>query len=162
MAAAALGVKFTRDGASVREVIALTAAFSLITPIGIAIGMAVEDSDEWVVFTLDALSAGTFLFVGASEATSDLFETDDKQCNDDHGHGHGKVEGGHNHSKVQHMEEGKVGVAVHTHLEHKVSSRKERMLRFAAMFMGVVVICLAQLSHPEHDHGDAHAGHSGH
>ena len=73
-AAFSIGAKFLRDGMPVKLVLPLIGAFSLVTPVGIGIGIGIGSAKPVVRLILEGLAAGTFIYVGATEITTDEFE----------------------------------------------------------------------------------------
>ena len=63
----ALGASFTRSGYSLKEIALFLFIFSLISPIGIIIGLFIADSNELVNLCFLAISGGTFIYVACSE-----------------------------------------------------------------------------------------------
>jgi len=80
VAAFALAVSYLRNGASWREVGVFLTSFSLITPIGVFIGLAVMEaggSDPLTSGILEGLSVGTFMYVGLVQLVREEFSQTD-------------------------------------------------------------------------------------
>ena len=80
VAAFALAVSYLRNGASRREVGVFLTSFSLITPIGVFIGLAVMEtggSDPLTSGILEGLSVGTFMYVGLVQLVREEFSHTD-------------------------------------------------------------------------------------
>jgi len=139
-AAFSLGSKFLRDGMSLKHVLALIGAFSLVTPVGIGIGIGIGSARPVVKLILEGLAAGTFIYVGATEITTDEFEMTARACDMSHSSEaraarHALDEEGGNH----------------THLVHEAPGRIARLMAFSAYAAGCVVIMLTNLA-PHADH----------
>jgi len=133
-AAFSIGTKFIRSGMPVKHVVLLVVIFSLVTPVGIAIGIGVGTADPVVKLILEGLAAGTFIYIGATEITADEFETAARACEISHG----KTD----EEKTTHA---------HTHRVHAAPGRAARLGAFSAYALGVAVILLANLApHAEH------------
>lgn len=72
-AAISLGGAFARTGYSIREIALFLAIFSIIAPIGIAIGMSIADSNKIVDVVFLGISGGTFIYVACSEIVVNEF-----------------------------------------------------------------------------------------
>jgi zinc transporter 1/2/3 len=133
-AAFSIGFAFYKSGVTAfRNICAIMFAFSMVTPIGIAIGVAIGSSSPIASLILEGLAAGSFIYVGATEIATDEFETSTEKCNDVHGMNAG--------SQVS-----------HTHRVHEAPKMSVRMQKFLAYTAGVGVILLAGLAtHDEHD-----------
>lgn len=134
-AAFSIGSKFLRDGMSLKHVLALVGAFSLVTPIGIGIGIGVGSARPVAKLVLEGLAAGTFIYVGATEISTDEFETTARACDTSHG-AVGKA------AKYARDEEG----GDHTHRVHAPPGRVARLMAFSAYAAGCVVILLTNLA----------------
>ena len=66
-AAVSLGGAFTRTGYTFKQIFMFLFIFSLTTPIGILIGMAITESNALVDTIFMGLSGGTFIYVACSE-----------------------------------------------------------------------------------------------
>ena len=66
-AAVSLGGAFARSGFSLKEIILLLALFSILAPIGIAIGMSISEESMFVSVLFMSISGGTFIYVACSE-----------------------------------------------------------------------------------------------
>lgn len=67
-AAMALGTTFTKAQFSTKGVVALIALFSILSPIGVIIGMLMHESiDGFIQALILAFTAGTFIYIGCSE-----------------------------------------------------------------------------------------------
>jgi zinc transporter 1/2/3 len=70
----ALGVSFAKSNAKKHQSIIMMLIFGLATPIGVLIGMAlISTSINGIDGIFNALAAGTFLYVGASEIVVEEF-----------------------------------------------------------------------------------------
>lgn len=105
---------------------AIILTFACVTPLGIAIGIAVGSSSPTASFVLDGLAGGTFIYIGTTEIATDEFETSPKRC--DHKHGAHTAPGSH------------------SHIEHQAPLRGMRLLKFFAYSCGVGVILCAALA----------------
>ena len=133
-AAFSIGFAFYKSGVTaLKNICAIIFAFSMVTPIGIAIGVAIGSSSPVASLILEGLAAGSFIYVGATEIATDEFETSTEKCDDVHGMDAG--------SRVS-----------HTHRVHEAPKMPVRMQKFLAYTAGVGVILLAGLAtHDEHD-----------
>ena len=118
-------------------VVAATALFACVTPLGILIGMGVGSDSAWTALVLNSLCAGTFLYIGLVESLTDILETDDKEC-------HGSA---------------RDHVAAHVHHQHSPPPLFKRLVRFTVLVSGVVAIGLTQMADHDHDHGTEVHGH---
>jgi zinc transporter ZupT len=62
-----LGASFTRAGHSFKEIALFLGVFSLVSPLGIVIGLFITDADALVSLCFLGLSGGTFIYVACSE-----------------------------------------------------------------------------------------------
>jgi zinc transporter ZupT len=119
-AAFALGMRFRSTGATVWDAVWGLVFFSLMTPIGIIIGMLLRAnvSSPWVDVVVLGISTGTFMYVGAVEILQ-------HECADEIG-AHGGAHDAHD-----------------AHLSAPASSslavRRERWNRFFAFLLGVSI-----------------------
>jgi len=127
--ALSLGVKFLTDGASTLQAMVMLTAFSLVTPIGTLIGMAVDNENSTTSMILNGLSAGTFLYIGASEVVVDEFEL----------------------SATAYLSSEKFNAENDPNISRQNAHAKDRRIKFLCMFCGVGVIALASLT-PSHEH----------
>lgn len=132
-AAFSIACAFLRCGVtSARTLLAFMTVFSLITPIGILVGLASKSSEHpGVRAVLEGIAAGTFVYIGTVEVIGDEFETQTEACADEHGHNQ---------------------VPTHTHVVHEAPMRRARLLKFASYVAGVLVITLSQLAIEHDDH----------
>lgn len=132
-AAFSIACAFLRCGVtSVKALLGFMTVFSLITPVGILIGLASHSAEHPSVrAVLEGIAAGTFVYIGTVEVIGDEFETQTEACADEHGHDQ---------------------VPTHTHVVHEAPMRRARLLKFAAYVAGVLIIVLSQLAveHEEH------------
>jgi len=127
-AAFSIGFAFYKSGITSFKVFApIILAFALVTPIGIALGAAIGDSSPVASLVLEGLAAGSFIYVGATEITTDEFETSVVKCDDQHGM--------QADAQIR-----------HTHRVHEAPQRATRMQKFLAYCTGVGVILLAGLA----------------
>ena len=80
VAAFALAVSYLRNGASWGEVGVYLTSFSLITPVGVLIGLAVMEAggaDPLTSGVLEGLSVGTFIYVGLVQLVREEFSLTD-------------------------------------------------------------------------------------
>ena len=134
-AAFSIGSKFLRDGMSMKDVLALIITFSLVTPVGIGIGIGIGSARPVAKLILEGLAAGTFIYVGATEITTDEFEMTAKACDMSHS-SEAKA------AKHALDEEG----GNHTHRVHEAPGRIARLMAFSAYAAGCVVIMLTNLA----------------
>mmetsp|Transcript_35557 Transcript_35557/g.49358 ORF Transcript_35557/g.49358 Transcript_35557/m.49358 type:complete len:444 (-) Transcript_35557:145-1476(-) len=127
--ALSLGVKFLTDGATTLQAFVLLTAFSLVTPIGTLIGMAVDNENGTTSMILNGLSAGTFLYIGASEVVVDEFEL----------------------SATAYLSSEKFNAENNPNASRQSAHAKDRRIKFICMLCGVGVIALASLT-PSHEH----------
>eukprot|EP00238_Polyblepharides_amylifera_P015617 CAMPEP_0196575542 /NCGR_PEP_ID=MMETSP1081-20130531/4996_1 /TAXON_ID=36882 /ORGANISM="Pyramimonas amylifera, Strain CCMP720" /LENGTH=539 /DNA_ID=CAMNT_0041893879 /DNA_START=46 /DNA_END=1665 /DNA_ORIENTATION=- len=127
--ALSLGVKFLTDGASTFQTMTLLTAFSLVSPIGILIGMAIDNENGTTSMILNGISAGTFLYIGATEVVVDEFEL----------------------SASAYLSADKYRTENHFSISREHAHVKDRRIKFFCMLFGVGVIALASLT-PAHDH----------
>ena len=135
-AAFSIGAKFLRDGMPVKLVLPLIGAFSLVTPVGIGIGICIGSAKPVLRLILEGLAAGTFIYVGATEITTDEFEMIARSCQTLHGSAPKvaiDVEDGH-----------------HTHRVHGAPGRMARLTAFSAYAAGCLVIMLSNLAPHAH------------
>lgn len=138
-AAFSIGSKFMRNGMAVSQVLALVFIFALVTPVGIGIGIGVGSSSPLAALILEGLAAGTFIYVGATEISTDEFETTARAC--DMAHSDRKK------GAMAGDEEGAGGAGGdHTHRVHAPPGRLARLGAFTAYAMGCVVILLTNLA----------------
>ena len=78
-AAVSLGGAFANTGYSLKEIILFLAIFSIMTPLGIVIGMSISNSDKLIDVIFHSLSGGTFIYVACSEIIVAEFEKGNKQ-----------------------------------------------------------------------------------
>ena len=80
-AAISLGVSITKNFVEKNEEkkgILLLFIFSIATPIGIMIGMALQQSSDIVEVIFNSFAAGTFLYIAASEVIVEEFSMPDR------------------------------------------------------------------------------------
>jgi zinc transporter 1/2/3 len=135
-AAFSVGSKFMRSGLPTAHVIALVLAFTLVTPFGIVVGILSGGATPIAKLVLEGLGAGTFIYIGATEISSDEFEMTARACDEMHGV---SSSGGKNPDaeKAGHT---------HTHHSHEPPSRSARLLAFSAYGAGVFVILMSNLA----------------
>ncbi|CAM9772797.1 unnamed protein product [Phaeothamnion confervicola] len=76
--AIALLVSFLRSGLNERQIIFYLGLFSCVAPLGVVLGMFVNEfAGKLTDATLVALTAGTFVYVGATEVVAEEFEEPD-------------------------------------------------------------------------------------
>jgi zinc transporter 1/2/3 len=68
-----LGVSFSKSNTEIATFIKMIILFSLFTPLGITIGMMIESQNSLLTGVFLALSAGTFLYISASEVIVEEF-----------------------------------------------------------------------------------------
>ena len=133
-AAFSIGSKFIRSGISRMQAILLICIFAIVTPVGIGIGIGSGSSDALTQLILEGLAAGSFIYIGATEVSTDEFETTVKACEDKLCQGERKdVEG------------------AHVHRVHGAPGFTSRMMAFTAYATGCAVILLSDLA-PHVDH----------
>ena len=66
-AAVSLGGAFARTGFSLKEILLFLGIFSVLSPIGVIIGMYIAESNALVDVVFLGLSGGTFIYVACSE-----------------------------------------------------------------------------------------------
>ena len=66
-AAVSLGGAFARTGFSLKEILLFLGIFSVLSPIGVIIGMYIAESNALVDVAFLGLSGGTFIYVACSE-----------------------------------------------------------------------------------------------
>ena len=79
-AAFSIGAKFIKYGLTRFESLVLIVLFACVTPLGICIGLAANQAGGLTLLILEGLSAGTFLYIGATEVSTDEFETCARAC----------------------------------------------------------------------------------
>ena len=146
-AAFSVGSKFMRSGLPTPYVIGLVLAFTLTTPFGIAIGIAAGAASPIAKLVLDGLAAGTFIYIGATEISTDEFEMTARACDKLHVTKSsqqlaGLARGAGKHGKS--LDPEKAGV--HTHLDHDPPSQSARLLAFSAYASGVLTILLSNMA----------------
>ena len=130
-AAFSIGFAFYKSGVrAFKHISAIIFGFAMVTPIGIAIGIAIGSSSPVASLILEGLAAGSFIYVGATEIATDEFETSTEKCNEVHGM----------NADAQ---------VSHTHRVHEAPKLSVRMQKFFAYALGVGVILLAGLSAPD-------------
>jgi len=72
-ASISLGVSLAKNFSNQKQAILLVAFFSVVTPVGTAIGMGIKNSNDFVEIFFNAISAGTFIYIGASEIIVEEF-----------------------------------------------------------------------------------------
>ena len=137
-AAFSVGSKFMRSGLPTAHVIALVLAFTLVTPFGIVVGILSGGATPIAKLVLEGLGAGTFIYIGATEISSDEFEMTARACDEMHG-----VSSSLSKKKTPDAE--KAG-HTHTHHSHEPPSRSARLLAFSAYGAGVFVILMSNLA----------------
>ena len=147
-AAFSIGSKFIRNGMTVTQTLSLVGIFSIVTPVGIAIGIAVGSSSSMAALILEGLAAGTFIYIGATEISSDEFETTARACDKSH---NSVGEGGGKKNKLAGFVDEEGGNSTHSHRVHAPPSRVARLAAFAAYAFGCLVILLSNLA-PHADH----------
>ena len=134
-AAFSVGSKFLRSGLPTAHVIALVLAFTLVTPFGIVVGILSGGATSITKLVLEGLGAGTFIYIGATEISSDEFEMTARACDEMHGGPPGAIKP--DAEKAGHT---------HTHHSHEPPSRSARLLAFSAYGAGVFVILMSNLA----------------
>ena len=132
-AAFSIGFAFYKSGVTTyKRMCAIIMAFACTTPIGIIIGVGIGSSSPTASLVLEGLAAGSFIYVGATEITTDEFETSAEACGNTHG------------SQTEPIS--------HSHRVHQAPSRKIRLKKFFAYTAGVGTILLAGLAaHDDHE-----------
>lgn len=124
-AAVAVLSRFMRENASFMQTLGGITAFALIAPVGIAIGLALDELPALVSVIIQGLAAGTFIYIGAYEITHEEFGDGDKSHSSNGG----------------------------CSRNDQFSPREWTFLKFFAMLAGVAVIAgIAAIPH-DHDHG---------
>ena len=141
-AAFSIGAKFIKEGLTRLESVALIILFACVTPLGIVIGIAADQAGGLTLLILEGLSAGTFLYIGATEVSTDAFETCARAC--------GEIRTGDKDGKFG----TKSGVSICDEpvVVHGAPSRVDRFWAFSAYSIGCFVIFMSALSAPEHTH----------
>ena len=141
-AAFSIGAKFIKEGLTRLESVALIILFACVTPLGIVIGIAADQAGGLTLLILEGLSAGTFLYIGATEVSTDAFETCARAC--------GEIRTGDKDGKFG----TKSGVSICDEpvVVHGAPSRVDRFWAFSAYSIGCFVIFMSALSAPEHEH----------
>ena len=148
-AAFSLGTKFIKEGLTRLESIALILLFACTTPLGIAIGLAADQVGGLAHLIIGGVSAGTFLYIGASEVSADAFETCARAC----GKIRTEVGGSKGGSKGRFQEmESEGSICDEPVVVHGAPSRIDRFWAFSAYSVGCFVIFMSALSAPEHEH----------
>lgn len=148
-AAFSIGAKFIKYGLTRFESLVLIVLFACVTPLGICIGLAANQAGGLTLLILEGLSAGTFLYIGATEVSTDEFETCARAC----GEIRTGVKSGKGGSGKGGMESG-TGVALceESVIVHGAPSRVDRFWAFSAYSIGCFVIFMSALATPEHSH----------
>ena len=136
-AAFSVGSKFMRSGLPTPHVIGLVIAFTLVTPFGIVVGILAGAASPIAKLVLDGLAAGTFIYIGATEISTDEFEMTARACDKLH------VISGSAKGLEKDTEQ---NAGVHTHLDHEPPSQSARLLAFSAYGAGVFLILMANLA----------------
>ena len=148
-AAFSLGTKFIKEGLTRLESIALILLFACTTPLGIAIGLAADQVGGLAHLIIGGVSAGTFLYIGASEVSADAFETCARAC----GEIRTEVGGSKGGSKGRFQEmESEGSICDEPVVVHGAPSRIDRFWAFSAYSVGCFVIFMSALSAPGHEH----------
>ena len=148
-AAFSLGTKFIKEGLTRLESIALILLFACTTPLGIAIGLAADQVGGLAHLIIGGVSAGTFLYIGASEVSADAFETCARAC----GEIRTEVRGSKGGSKGRFQEmESEGSICDEPVVVHGAPSRIDRFWAFSAYSVGCFVIFISALSAPGHEH----------
>ena len=148
-AAFSLGTKFIKEGLTRLESIALILLFACTTPLGIAIGLAADQVGGLAHLIIGGVSAGTFLYIGASEVSADAFETCARAC----GKIRTEVGGSKGGSKGRFQEmESEGSICDEPVVVHGAPSRIDRFWAFSAYSVGCFVIFMSALSAPGHEH----------
>mmetsp|Transcript_5927 Transcript_5927/g.11310 ORF Transcript_5927/g.11310 Transcript_5927/m.11310 type:complete len:523 (-) Transcript_5927:230-1798(-) len=66
-----LGAKFMRAGVSIQQFLLLTIVFSLVTPVGGLIGIALKNLSTVMEVTLNCISTGAFVYMGTIDVVLD-------------------------------------------------------------------------------------------
>ena len=135
-AAFSVGSKFLRSGLPTSQVVALVLAFTLVTPFGIVVGILSGGASPIAKLVLEGLGCGTFLYIGATEISSDEFEMTARACDEMHGPSAAGLQAG---------DAEKAGHA-HTHHSHEPPSRSARLLAFSAYALGVFAILMSNFA----------------
>ena len=147
-AAFSIGAKFIKYGLTRFESLVLIVLFACVTPLGICIGLAANQAGGLTLLILEGLSAGTFLYIGATEVSTDEFETCARAC--------GEIRTGVKSGKGGSGKgtESGTGVALCDEpvIVHGAPSRVDRFWAFSAYCIGCFVIFMSALSTPEHSH----------
>jgi len=124
-AAVAVLSRFMRENASVKQTLGGIIAFALIAPVGIVIGLALDEVPPLVSVIVQGLAAGTFIYIGAYEITHEEFGDGDKSHSSNGG----------------------------SCRNCRFSPREWTFLKFFAMLVGVAVIAGVAVIPHDHDHG---------
>jgi len=135
-AAFSVGSKFLRSGLPTSQVVALVLAFTLVTPFGIVVGILSGGASPIAKLVLEGLGCGTFLYIGATEISSDEFEMTARACDEMHGASAAGRQAG-DAEKAGHT---------HTHHSHEPPSRSARLLAFSAYGLGVFAILMSNFA----------------
>lgn len=68
-----LGLSFAKTDTEKSTFLKMVTIFSIFTPIGIGIGMALQTFPEWVTACFMSMSVGTFIYIGAAEIVVEEF-----------------------------------------------------------------------------------------
>eukprot|EP00227_Mantoniella_beaufortii_P020819 CAMPEP_0197600084 /NCGR_PEP_ID=MMETSP1326-20131121/32618_1 /TAXON_ID=1155430 /ORGANISM="Genus nov. species nov., Strain RCC2288" /LENGTH=510 /DNA_ID=CAMNT_0043167139 /DNA_START=220 /DNA_END=1752 /DNA_ORIENTATION=- len=136
-----IGSKLVRSGMGQLQVLTLVLLASLVTPLGIGIGVAVGTTSPISALVLEGLAAGTFIYIGATEIMSDEFETSSEKCEDPH-----KAVKSKNADEEQGSKQG----GNHSHRVHSPPGRSKRLSLFTAYLFGCTIILLTNLT-PHYD-----------
>ena len=120
-AAISLGGTFARTGYTLCSIILFIGIFSVLSPIGVIIGMLISNSNLLIDTIFVCLSGGTFVYVACSEIIVAEFDRGHYQwlkilliflgglvitllwfLGHDHSHGHGGEDDGHGHGHEGH------------------------------------------------------------
>lgn len=75
-----LGISFVKSGVTKKQFIIMILIFAFITPVGIALGMALTSlSSDTVAGIFLSISVGTFIYIACSEVIVDEFSNPDKK-----------------------------------------------------------------------------------
>ena len=75
-----LGISFVKSGVTKKQFITMILIFAFITPVGIALGMALTSlSNNTVAGIFLSISVGTFIYIACSEVIVDEFSNPDKK-----------------------------------------------------------------------------------
>ena len=116
--------------------IGLVLAFTLVTPFGIVVGILSGGASPIAKLVLEGLGCGTFLYIGATEISSDEFEMTARACDEMHGASAAGRQAG-DAEKAGHT---------HTHHSHEPPSRSARLLAFSAYGLGVFAILMSNFA----------------